>query len=1289
VAAALHDRNTTIVRIRAIALWSVVVLVATVGVAWYWLLHTESGARWLVARAQAAAQGALQLASVRGDLASGVTATAISFEAGGTGVTAAELTIAVDVDLLPPGLEIVTAALHTVDVRIGPSDQPDDEPRDIESMLRKLALPIPIRVNGMSVDDVVLEAPDFDYTLANVELQGSWHDRIVVDRLLVDGDDLTAVLEGTFDPAADLAHVGKLSVKLKPNLTGRGEDIAITLQSEGSYRRLALAADVANFEASVRGELRHLLHAPEWNLELDVPHYVWPLDDDRRIDFAGVSASSRGRVDDWDLRVAGSVTLTGMPTQDIRFEGSGDGGGFDVTALQVSGQLADLSGTSTIRWAGDRFVGADVVIRRFDPARLTEDWPADHPVSGRLGGRLDNSRLTIRDAELAVDRTGAMLRLKADVDRGTRVVAGSLQWQDLRWPLSGPGAIVRSNAADLTVQGTLDDWQVRGRIEVGAGELPDGSFEVDGGGDRHRAYARIIEGDVLGGKLAGNVEYAWRGARPWQGEVDVDALSIGPLLPEWPGRLSGHLKAQGTASRPWVFRLSDVTGEIRSSPLSASGGLTLTDDDLVADELRIEHGESRVRLDGSLHDAAGLTFEAEVSGVGQYVDAMAGSFTATGMIRLTQDDPRLSLNLESAALGYGDFDAVGLRIEDARTAGEIANLRASAEQLTNGERAVDDLVLLGVLTDERQTLELQAGYSGGSIALEMDGMADDWREPLDTTWRGQVRQLSLALDDEHSVTLVAPANVELSARRVVTDQLCLGNAGSKFCVDGHWDVDGHYGGRALLDRVPVGLAEHLWDIGLRFDQALNGEVVWDVQPGTGPSGRGGLEMSPGSIASVDEPSLTIETGAGSVSFEIVDNQLLSGSLSFPMPGTGEIRGNFLLEDIGMPADSGIRGEFDADVSEIAILSQLVPFVDAASGRLRSQLQFSGTLSTPLLTGNLALEDGSFEYRPLGMLLEDINLDGRMSSDYRVELEGRFRAGQGQGEIHARANYRDIERPGVEVSLRGENLLLVNVPDVRVHVDPDLEIKATSESLAINGTLLVPEARIKPVNLATTRVYESEDVVIVAGELPDRPAEKKASGIRYSGSADVTLGDNIVIDLDLARATVSGTTKFTWRDDPMPLARGRYDVAGTISAFGQVLDITEGSVRFADVPADSPYLRIRAEREIYGNTQVKRAGVLVDGPLKRPTMEGYTQPLTTEERALALLVTGSDFDYEQGVGAIDFGTYIAPRLFVSYGVGVFERENIISARFDLSKGFGIKASSGSKESGVDINYRIDN
>jgi translocation and assembly module TamB len=88
------------------------------------------------------------------------------------------------------------------------------------------------------------------------------------------------------------------------------------------------------------------------------------------------------------------------------------------------------------------------------------------------------------------------------------------------------------------------------------------------------------------------------------------------------------------------------------------------------------------------------------------------------------------------------------------------------------------------------------------------------------------------------------------------------------------------------------------------------------------------------------------------------------------------------------------------------------------------------------------------------------------------------------------------------------------------------------------------------------------------------------------------------------------------------------------------------------------------------------------------LETYTEPMTTRERALALLVTGSDFDYEQGVGAVEVGMYVAPRLFISYGVGLFDDQNVISARFDLGKGFGVKATSGQREAGVDISYTID-
>ncbi len=52
---------------------------------------------------------------------------------------------------------------------------------------------------------------------------------------------------------------------------------------------------------------------------------------------------------------------------------------------------------------------------------------------------------------------------------------------------------------------------------------------------------------------------------------------------------------------------------------------------------------------------------------------------------------------------------------------------------------------------------------------------------------------------------------------------------------------------------------------------------------------------------------------------------------------------------------------------------------------------------------------------------------------------------------------------------------------------------------------------------------------------------------------------------------------------------------------------------------------------------------------------------------------------------------APRLerAPSYpGISLFEDENVVSARYDLKKGFGIKVTSGQRETGLDVSYTIE-
>jgi translocation and assembly module TamB len=308
---------------------------------------------------------------------------------------------------------------------------------------------------------------------------------------------------------------------------------------------------------------------------------------------------------------------------------------------------------------------------------------------------------------------------------------------------------------------------------------------------------------------------------------------------------------------------------------------------------------------------------------------------------------------------------------------------------------------------------------------------------------------------------------------------------------------------------------------------------------------------------------------------------------------------------------------------------------------------------------------------------------------RGHLNGRFRAGDGTGSLDGHISFEDVDQIQVDIALSGDQLLLVNTDDLKIHTDTDITIGFGPQRTDINGVIRIPNAHLTPANLLVEKVNDSEDLVIEnagSGSAP-KPA-KPASGNQVFGQLEVTFGKNVMIAVPDVKTKISGTTLFYWSGDPVPLAEGVYVLKGKVDMYGPTLLINNGTISFPKVPADNPLLNIRAEREIFGNIQIRSAGVRVIGTLKRPKLEAYTVPVTNEDRAWTLLITGSDFDQGQGVGGFDVGTYIAPRLYVSYGISLFDNENVISARYDLKKGFGVKVTSGHRETGLDVSYTID-
>jgi translocation and assembly module TamB len=544
--------------------------------------------------------------------------------------------------------------------------------------------------------------------------------------------------------------------------------------------------------------------------------------------------------------------------------------------------------------------------------------------------------------------------------------------------------------------------------------------------------------------------------------------------------------------------------------------------------------------------------------------------------------------------------------------------------------------------------------------------------------------------DQRILTLLDPADVELSSGRAAISAACLGaGVESSLCLDADWKKAGPLSARAQLDRFPIKLIQILLDTELEPTQYAQGELVWKSTAGGLPSGHATINLSAGDVRYAGEDESLFQTGQGLIGFELTNGQLSAGNFDIPLPGLGEIDLDFSMPDVTAGLDSEIAGKLKITLKDLDLITHFMPAIDQADGRFDANLGLSGSLLHPYFNGQLSLTDGLVLHEASGLRLNDIQLSGEVLGNAETRMTGSFRAREGTGRLQASLDLSDLLSPRVALNLQGENLTLLDAPDLKVVAEPDFQLVWQEGVFEIDGGLVIPSARIAPSVIPESAVSTSPDLVIVAGEIPgSKTAAEQEPDIDIRGGFEVTLGEEVELDLSLAVAQVAGSVNFTWQDELIPVARGSYHMTGEILAFGQLLQITEANIGFPGVPADNPNLNIRAERQIYGNSEIRRAGVFVTGTLKRPVIEPYTDPMTNRERAQTLLITGSDFNMETGVGAVNIGTYIAPRIFVSYGIGVFEDENVISIRYDLGRNWGIKATSGQRQTGLDISYTIE-
>ncbi len=1275
------------------------------------IFHTSSGAKMLLSFIESRLNGSLIVEGVDGSFSAGLEIDEIEFRDLNLTINVGKARVVASPEFFPLHLKIKVIDISTVRIRQGIAGAEiarSENTGGLEGILASLVLPVPLIVSKLEVGRIEFLSPSGELLISaeNISSAFQLHNVLEIEHLELESDRSRIELAGSLGLSAPYPVMlnCKASMVLNAETTGSLEEIDIQASLSGELEKsLKIEMTSVNPELTIKGHLQKLLNNPTWDLTLKSPEIFWPRavgenPANEGFSIESLTIISRGRVGDHVLESRSILHVPGLDSARLEFRGGGDETGMEITTFELSGRQLELSAQGDIRWQNEPAIRLNALLDRLDLSGLLTGWPEKHQLQGRINLALGKGRLEIPLMQFLIPDTNTHLDATATINLDQGVVEADIVWSGIVWPTADENPVFSSPHGNANLSGSPENWVLRGNSTIQTAGFPPGQISVEAKGNRESAEINIVNGQVLGGDIGGNVEFNWGRKLDWSAHLNATKIETGILFPDWPGFLNTELKTDG-GLEPFRFSLEiiELDGEILNRPVAGSGQLHWQEKQQLDVDFHLSLGKSTLQFQGKLFEADGLVFSVNIDDFGSFLPSGSGSLQANGLASLAPGKPRLRLNLDAEQLEWSGISVQELSIHDISDlpADGIAGLLIEASQIEINKQSVDNFSLEIFADQERLSAMLTASGSDIGFSTKLNGQLNDWQyltqgNWTEAGWNGHIESLTLSKRGQISLQLEQAARLQLSLDNTVLDNACIRTSDAQnICLNAQWQRNGAYSAKAVLNEFPLNMVHEFLDTELIFTQQLNGNISMAGAMNQLPTGQARIEISPGKIDTRSESGAPLVTGPGIVHFSLERGKLVTGALEVPLPGNGNIDIDFQLPDITQGVDIQIDGHAVVTLNDLGAFSPWFPYFDQLGGIFDASLAASGDALHPVLSGNVSIRDGIIQHDISGLNLHEIQLRGQLLSGRNTHLTGSFKAHDGSGKLTADIDLSDVFSPRFKMTLTGDSLTLFDSPEFLLVIEPDITLGWHDNAIEINGQILIPKARIAPKTLPTGTHSESDDLVIVAGEIPGSDEDRKPDAeLAIRGKLEIILGDDIELDLGLAVAHLDGSTTFTWQNALMPLATGRYGIVGEINAFGQQLSITEGVISFPGVPANNPHLDIRAERKIYGNSEIRRAGVFINGTLRRMIVEPYTDPMTSRERAQTLLITGSDFNMEQGVGAVNIGTYIAPRFYLSYGIGVFEDENVISLRFDLGQRWGIKATSGQRTTGIDINYIIE-
>ncbi len=1020
----------------------------------------------------------------------------------------------------------------------------------------------------------------------------------------------------------------------------------------------------------------------------------------------------------------------------------------DLERLRVEAQFAlpatgraeiELTRLATdLRWQGKALIESFDLARWIDeppfgPLRATLDVSGDksqYLVNGRVDGTgLPAAGVAIDGHASYADRVVTIPELTmTEADGLAAKLAGSFEfadepsydlrtsWTNLDWPLAGE-RLFHSPRGEAVLAGWQEfTWRVNGVVDplvapvfsgTASGRFTTAAIHVDA------SDLRTLDGRVVAtGRLDRNAARAWTVAGRARG---IDPAGI---RPELPGRLDADFSASGRdfgGDSPWTLSVARLGGRFRGQSAGGSGTVRRAAGRTHFERVSLTLGSARLALDGALGKGEELEARLVADDLSVFLPELAGRIDATLSLR----DRSYALAMTGHDLAFGSHRATILSGDahvdlDDRTLSWI-RLRSNGMEVAGFP--LTDLRLSADGRVREHAIELRVGAGENAVTVRGQGA---WVDSRFTLGMQEVTAVGPRTPDWR---LEQRTEVTLSGNDAALTPACIIAGERRVCFEGSWQRAGDWSVQAKTESFPLDTLDQDRPGSLRY----YGSLTVDAKA----SAKAGQPWLADVRADIRDGMLEYESASGKT------RRVPMGRTVLAMQSTTERHALDLrmldASDTSLTAEltatrvAGlslgelpVTGSLHGVTQQLGLLPLLFTGIDQASGIVQVDLDVAGKLAAPLLNGQARLARGDFDFYQTNLRLRATDATVALRQN-ALELHATATAGGGSLGVDGRLGWQGRKLNG-ELTMKGERLLLMDVPEARVFASPDLRFALADRRISVTGSVTIPEARIRPAETAGAVLVSADERIV----RPDVEATREEP-FEIESDVRLALGEKVQIAAYGLTGRVSGSVRTRSAPHETAVASGELQIhEGEYRAYTRELKVERGRLLFTGGPATDPGVDLRASRKLGIHT----VGVIVRGRLRQPQLTLFSEPPLPQAQVASLLIVGQSLDNLQGddrdtlqsgqaslaqqggavlagqfgrqigldeVGiaqgtgdagaALVIGKFLSPRLYVSYGISLVDEINTLKLRYTIGDRWVIATEAGA-ESAVDIEYRID-